>query len=122
MPLRKLFYGPNAGSRECILGKWELDPTGISGSYTQDPVEKCLFCNFYDAKNKKHPLEDEEACRCPPWMNWGIYDYLRDTFGEKGDGKTTTFHKLLSELSEKNLTDLNSIKKARLASIIKNEK
>lgn len=118
MPLAKIEYGPNAGSRECILEKWIVDPSGISGSYTSDPLENCIKCNFYDSNNKKHPLQDEEACRCPEWMNWGIYDYVRDFFADNGDGKKNTFHKIIDTLSQRGLNNLKKIKKSNLNKII----
>jgi hypothetical protein len=122
MPLQKLLYGPNSGVRECILGKWKIDPSGISGSYTEDPVEKCFFCNFYDTSNKKHPLQDEKACKCPEWMNWDIYDYLKEVYGRVGDGSIKTFHRLIAELSQKKLTTFDAITKTDLVLLIKNVK
>lgn len=118
MPLTKVLYGPNAGSRECVIGKWEVDPTGISGSYTADPLENCFFCNFYDSE-KKHPLNDETACKCPEWMNRDLYYYLSKVFIRKGDGTKKTFQTFVSRLSEDNITNFDIMKKTDLVSRIK---
>ena len=67
---------------ECPLGKYESDPTGITGSLTADPVEKCLGCNFADTNN-------EYICKCPSDMMWSEYDKLRDMYANNVEGELT---------------------------------
>lgn len=69
MPLRQT---PHGG--ECPLGKFEIDPAGGAGSYTSDPVEACIECNFADNSQKGDDLE--KICRCPVDMTHEEYNTL----------------------------------------------
>lgn len=88
MPLIKTTYGG-----ECPLGKFEAGPWG---GYTEDPVEKCLGCNFADTTTEEFNLE--KICQCPEGMTWAAYDKLREQYTSK-EGKLTRegFQKFVSE-------------------------
>ena len=60
----------------CPLGKFSIDLDSGGGSYTKDPVETCLDCNFSDTSQSK--LED--VCQCPTDMTWQEYDRLRKEY------------------------------------------
>ena len=72
MPLKQTEYGGI-----CPLGKFRLDPAA-PGSYTADPVEKCINCNFSDMSIKRFDLE--KICKCPSDMDWNEYDKLRKRY------------------------------------------
>jgi len=76
MPLKQTLYGGI-----CPLGKFRLDPAS-PGSYTADPVEKCINCNFSDTSSKKFDLE--KICQCPSDINWDEYDKLRKQYSSNG--------------------------------------
>lgn len=81
MPLKQI---PDYGS-ECPLGKFKIDMAS-PGSYTADPIEKCISCNFADTSVKKFDLE--KICQCPADMNWDEYDKLKKEYA-KQPGKLT---------------------------------
>jgi hypothetical protein len=82
MPLKQTEYGGI-----CPLGKFRLDPAA-PGSYTADPVEKCINCNFSDMSIKRFDLE--KICKCPSDMDWNEYDKLRKQYCSGGGELTKT--------------------------------
>ena len=69
MPLKQTPYGG-----ECPLGKFKINPAS-PGSYTEDPVEKCISCNFRDVNVSRFDLE--MICQCPPDITWQEYEKLK---------------------------------------------
>jgi hypothetical protein len=69
MPLRQTQYGG-----VCPLERFEIDGAA-PGSYTRDPVEACIPCNFADIRQKDFVLE--KICQCLSNMTLSRYDQLR---------------------------------------------
>jgi len=74
MPLKKTIYGG-----ECPLGKFEVDFAAGGGCYTNDPVEQCLDCNFYEKVSSKD-FDLDKNCQCPSDMNMGEYSILKERY------------------------------------------
>lgn len=83
MPLRQTRYGG-----ECPLDKFEIDRAS-PGSYTSDPLEACLGCNFANLSSEEFNLA--EVCQCPEDMTWDRYNNLRKEYaGTRQEGKPLT--------------------------------
>lgn len=80
MPLRQTKYGG-----ECPLEKFKMDISGNAGSYTKDPVEVCLGCNF---SNNQKEFNLEEICQCPSDLSRDQYDKLRKQYTSLASDKT----------------------------------
>jgi hypothetical protein len=97
MPLKRINQGLPQEVSECPLGKFKVDSTGISGSYNNDPVEKCFNCNFGNLESKATPPSDE-VCMCPPNLTWNEYDQLRENYYNSGGEKSRkSFWKFVNE-------------------------
>jgi hypothetical protein len=81
MPLRDTVYGG-----ECPLEKFVVDVPSGAGSYTSDPVEACISCNFSDFSAKEFDLE--QICKSPADMTWDRYDKLRKQYATTGEKLT----------------------------------
>jgi hypothetical protein len=91
MPLKQTVYGG-----VCPLGKFNYDPAS-PGSYTADPVEKCINCNFSDTSSKKFDLE--KICQCPSDMDWDEYQKIQEDFRVLGNAEHFRHDKLRKQYS-----------------------
>lgn len=66
--------------RVCPLGRFSVDIAGGCGSYTSDPLEACLSCNFYQ---EHESFDIATGCRCPPDMRESDYERIKIEYCSK---------------------------------------
>jgi len=92
MPLIDTKYGG-----ECPLGRFEVDFAAGGGCYTRDPVEACLYCNFYK-NNSPGVFDPAFGCQCPRDLTPEKYEELRKIYSSKrGHLSRSGFQKFVRE-------------------------